>query len=250
MVIFGCRGNSGVKNSHAVPFVWGFKIYNEVDLVRVGILTAIQTNNRWAIVYYSPLYFIRIGKMKDLKTLLTEYEKNLCDRLFVLTLSNNKTINIRFFREDMCHLMGIQHVYDKSKKYLGAEGYKKINNGDITFKILKKVNKSGYDMIKERLQHFDEIYDLVSQGEIIQYEITKVYPYTRIEADFCIHKDETTYILHLFLKKAFSSSLYSPTSFVVKTCNDENYKQFIKNQKYQKIISREIIKDREIKTVQ
>lgn len=187
--------------------------------------------------------------MKDLKALLIEYEQNLCNKLFVLTLSNNQTINIRFFREHLCHLMGIQHVYGKSKAYLGASGYKKIETGNITLSKIKNANKAGYALIKERLQHFDELYELVTKGEIVRYEIAKVYPSTRIEADFCIHKDETTYILHLFLKKEATSSLYAPTSFVVKTCNDENYKQFIKNQKYQKIISREIIKDKEPVTV-
>lgn len=184
--------------------------------------------------------------MRELKDLLVEYEQNLCDKLFVLVLSNKKEINFRFFREDLCHLMGIQHVYGKSKAYLGKTGYERIQNEEIKLKSLKNVNKSGYSQIKERLQHFDEIYELVTQGDIVLYDILKVYPPTKIEADFCIHKDNTTYILHLFLKKELNNSLYAPISFVVKTCNDDNYKQFLKNQKYQKIISRKIIEDSDL----
>ena len=44
--------------------------------------------------------------MRELKDLLIEYEQNLCDKLFVLVLSNKKEINFRFFRENLCHLMG------------------------------------------------------------------------------------------------------------------------------------------------
>ncbi len=73
--------------------------------------------------------------MRELKDLLVEYEQNLCDKLFVLVLSNKKEINFRFFREDLCHLMGIQHVYGKSKAYLGKTGYERSKTRKLNSKV-------------------------------------------------------------------------------------------------------------------
>ena len=63
--------------------------------------------------------------------LLKLYEKELCNKIFSFKLSNGQIIKLRFFREQLCHLLGIQHIYE-NKKYLGASGYEKILTGKIT----------------------------------------------------------------------------------------------------------------------
>ena len=55
----------------------------------------------------------------DLKTLLDNYTNNLCGKIFKYSVLNrtkktNDTIIIRFYNENLCHLLGLQHVYDNS----------------------------------------------------------------------------------------------------------------------------------------
>ena len=92
--------------------------------------------------------------------LLQSYEKELCNKIFSFKLSNGQIIKLRFFKEQLCHLLGIQHIYENDRKYLGAKGYDKILSEEITVSALKKHNKSEYAKIKERLEHFDEIPEL------------------------------------------------------------------------------------------
>ena len=75
---------------------------------------------------------------------------------------------------------------------------------------------------------------------MIKFYIERVTPKTLIKADFCIFYENQTYILHLFLIKESSSDYYAPTSFVVKSCNDEEYRQFLKNQEFKRIVYRTV----------
>jgi len=58
-------------------------------------------------------------KTKDLNEILDCYENRLCNRIFKYQLNNKIDIEIIFYVENFCHLLGLQHIYGKSKKYLG-----------------------------------------------------------------------------------------------------------------------------------
>ena len=172
--------------------------------------------------------------------LLQLYEKELCSKIFSFKLSNGQVIKLRFFREQLCHLLGIQHIYENNKKYLGASGYEKILTGKITVPALKKHNKSEYAKIKERLEHFDEIPELLMKGSLIRFYQERANPKTKIRAEICIFHEKQTYMLHLFLSKEGSTDGYAPTSFVIKFCNDDAYRQFTQNQEYKRVIERTV----------
>lgn len=80
-------------------------------------------------------------KTNDLADLLENYENNLCNKIFRYQLNQKIDIDIVFYLENFCHLLGIQHVYGKDKKYLGAKGYNKVKNKELCRKDLKSHNK-------------------------------------------------------------------------------------------------------------
>ena len=184
----------------------------------------------------------------NLKLLLENYSNNLCNKIFKYTVLNrtkNKDDNviIRFYNENLCHLLGLQHVYDKSTKYLGESGYNLIKEEKLTVNSLKQHNAKGYNYIKIKLKHFDEIYDIMTNGVLIRFKPELVYPRTIITADFLLIKDNATYILHLFLRKEYENSdNYAPVSFVVHTDKDDHYRQYINHPEYKRITSFEEIK--------
>ena len=181
-------------------------------------------------------------KRKELKELLDIYEQQLCNRIFKYQLNNKIDIEIIFYVENFCHLLGLQHVYEKNKKYLGINGYNKIKKGHLIRNDLKKHNKEEYNKLKIKLDHFDEISGILRNGEFIKFYQYRTKPLSTIVADFIIYQDKKEYILHLFLRQENNkTNQYSPISFVVKSDKDDNKEQFIKNQEYKKITSFEII---------
>lgn len=181
-------------------------------------------------------------KTNDLADLLENYENNLCNKIFRYQLNYKIDIDIVFYLENFCHLLGIQHIYGKDKKYLGVKGYNKVKNKELCRKDLKNHNKKEYSKLEIKLNHFDEIYEMLKAGQFIKFYQYRTIPYTTIVADFIIYQDQKEYILHLFLKKENdSSNQYSPISFIVKSSKDRNKEQYIKGQEYKKITSFEII---------
>lgn len=75
---------------------------------------------------------------KDLAELLEGYETDLCNKIFRYQLNHKIDIDIVFYPENFCHLLGIQHIYGKEKKYLGVNGYNRIKNKEISRIDLKK----------------------------------------------------------------------------------------------------------------
>ena len=130
----------------------------------------------------------------------------------------------------------------KNKKYLGINGYNKIKNGQLKRSDLKKHNKAEYNKLEIRLDHFDEISNMLRNGHFIKFYQYRTKPLSMIVADFVIFQDKKEYILHLFLRQENSkTNQYSPVSFIVKSDNDRDKEQFIVGQEYKKIISFEII---------
>ena len=181
-------------------------------------------------------------KTKDLDEILEVYETELCNRIFKYQLNNKVDIEIVFYVENFCHLLGLQHIYGKGKKYLGINGYNKIKNDNLRRSDLKKHNKAEYNRIKIKLDHFDEIVAMLKSGTFIKFYQYRTKPLSTIVADFVIYQDKKEYILHLFLRQENAgTNQYSPVSYIVKSDNDKNKEQYIVGQEYKKITSFEII---------
>ncbi len=70
-------------------------------------------------------------KGKELNQLLDIYEKELCNHIFKYQLNYKIDIEIAFYKENLCHLLGLQHIYGKNRKYLGINGYDKIKKNQL-----------------------------------------------------------------------------------------------------------------------
>ena len=178
--------------------------------------------------------------MTDLKELQSYYEQNLTDRIFRYTLANGVVIEISFYREAFCHLLGIQHV-TKNRRYIGANGYERIRSGKLTVEILKSMNRAGFSKIKNRIEYFPLIGHLMEHGDVFRF-----YPEragnTRIQATFLIHEKERDLYLHLFLaRESPKSNIYAPMSYIVLTERDDNPMLYIAGQEHKKVIAMDIL---------
>ena len=180
-------------------------------------------------------------KKINLQNLQKHYNENLCNRTFHYELTNGEVIDVKFYVENLCHLLGLQHIYNHRKHYLGLSGYTKIKKYNITDEKIKKHNQSAYNFIKMRLAHFHEISTLMQQGKFLKFYQDRTRPISKIRADFVLYENNKEYILHLFLiRENINTNEYVPTSFVVKSKNDKTANQYMNNQEYKTIKNFEI----------
>jgi len=179
---------------------------------------------------------------KELYEILDVYENELCNRTFKYQLDNKINIEIVFYIESFCHLLGLQHIYVKDKRYLGLRGYHRIKSRQLKRSNLKKHNKTEYNKIAIKLDHFCEIAPMLREGRFIKFYQYRTKPMSTIVADFVIYQDKKEYILHLFLKQEnIETNQYAPVSFIVKSDNDKSKDQYIIGQEYKKVTDFEII---------
>ena len=126
--------------------------------------------------------------MTELQDLQQCYEQNLVGRVFQYGLANGTVLDVIFYREAFCHLLGIQHV-TKNRRYIGKSGYERIYSGKLTIETLKGIYRAGYAKIKKRMKYFSLIGHLMDHGDVFRF-----YPErtggTRIQATFLIHEKE------------------------------------------------------------
>ena len=168
------------------------------------------------------------------------YEQNLCDRVFQYGLANGAVLQVIFYRETLCHLLGIQHI-TKNRRYIGKKGYERIRSGELTIQKLKDMNRAGFARAKHRMEHFTLIGHLMEHGAVFRF-----YPEragcTRIQAAFLIHEKECELYLHLFLARESSKSdIYAPMSYIVITERDDKPDLYIVGQEHKKVLALDIL---------
>lgn len=177
----------------------------------------------------------------DLIELIGFYEKYLCNRLFEYKTDNEEypIINLRFEPNNLCHLLGFQHIFKgmaDNKGYVGQRGYEKIENLEITMDTFKEKNlKRLFKSNKNRLLYFPFIYQIVHNPTAIFFSNNLLN--TRIESEFMFYDKLDSRYLHLAVDSGKSSPYYFPKTFV-----DKKNDVFVKNQVKLNIVSiREIL---------
>ena len=178
--------------------------------------------------------------MTDLQAIQAYYEQNLCDRLYRYTLAHGTVIEVSFYREAFCHLLGIQHI-TKNRRYIGKAGYERILSGKLIMRHLKDMNRAGFAKIKNRIEFFTLIGHLMEHGDVFRF-----YPEragnTRIQATFLIHEKERGLYLHLFLaRESPKSDTYAPMSYIVLTERDDNPMLYVAGQEHKKVVAVDIL---------
>jgi hypothetical protein len=180
-----------------------------------------------------------------LKSMLQNYEQTLCNKEFHYELNGKIKINLTFYIEDFCHLVGLQHVYGKDKRYLGSSGYHLIMNDVVTIDSIMKHNEKGFNFIKSKLEHFDSMRQLLSNGKVVKFSADRVNPKTIIAADFLIYHDGKEVLLHLFMRReSDKTDNFAPVSFIVISVKDKNMNQYISRQEKKTVTNFQVVENR------
>lgn len=117
----------------------------------------------------------------SLELLLNYYEEFLTERVFAFELdySTKPVVNLRFEKDNLCHLLGFQHIFEDepdATSYSGASGYDLIKTGIVTMDTFKKPHiRPKYKASRERILYFAYIYQLLKNPTVILFSNEHLY---------------------------------------------------------------------------
>ena len=185
--------------------------------------------------------------MFSLQEIQQYYATNLENKTFRYTLRGGQILELRFYQQSLCHLLGIQHIMHHNKKFIGLSGYQKIQAGTLTLDTLRKRDALQYKQMYHRMQELHKLGEVLQRGAMYRFYILR-QPRTKIKADYLLYWCNAEQLYHnLFLAKEKSllparqtDNSYSAISYVVMTEKD-NHDMYIEQQEYKQILKFEVI---------
>lgn len=151
---------------------------------------------------------------------------------------NTKDLELRFDYENFCHLLGIESIVKKSvsssnlRDYKGLRGWENIKNGSLDIATLKKINKKQFMNVKAKYVYFYLIPNLLTNPLAVNYDKSKVIPYTSIESELIFYSqvENDTAIIHLGVECKTGASYRIPRTFFVEKVSSDLADIYVKNQ--------------------
>lgn len=163
------------------------------------------------------------------------YEEHLMNKTFEFELDepSQPIINLIFEEDNLCHLIGFQHIFEAEQNatdYQGYLGYNKIKECKVTMDTFKEPRiKVKYKENRERILYFPFLYQLIKNPTVILFSPENLK--TKISTEFIFYNSLNNRYLHLGLDKHEGTNSYFPRTFFVRKNSD-----FIDNQTPVKVI--------------
>lgn len=176
----------------------------------------------------------------SLRVLADYYAMFLHPFIFRYSIKSNddgngkKDIELRFEKENFCHLAGLETVarnavpYREIHRYKGINGWNGIygNNTDgfiIDIPHLKSLNKKKFLSMKAKLVYFYLLPELAAVPLAVEFKNEKVNPPTKIDCEIMFYsavKGDNA-IIHLGIKKDEKLRYYIPKTFFIEKVSDK-----------------------------
>ena len=190
----------------------------------------------------------------NLKAIQELHDEILAKNIYAYKLNNGFELKIRFYIENLPHLLGIHKVVkDKKLKklYQGQNGYDGIVDGSITIEKLKQLDNQlkkedkQLNAIESKITCFHLIPRLLENCQIIKFYSERVKGNCTLKSEFILFDEELGVKLHLgVLKSSHNSNIYVPESFIPKGARDRDSNRLTHTtpkQEFKTIIERHII---------
>ena len=168
----------------------------------------------------------------SLKAIQEFHDENLAKNIYGYKLNNGFELKIRFYKENLPHLLGIQKVVKDTrmkKLYQGKNGYDGIVNRSITIEKLKQLDNQLKDKDKQlnaiapKITCFHLIPKLLSSCQVIKFYPERVKGKCSLKSEFILFDEKLGIKLHLgVLKSSDNSNVYVPESFIPKGTRDRD----------------------------
>lgn len=185
-------------------------------------------NQHTIFAWIKALFKRNFSKQASLQDLANRYLEELCSKKFVYTFQEKGkkpfTVPISFDPNAFCHLFSIGSIVKDSTpdidQFSGKKGWQNIQDGLITFKLLKQINPSGLSYYANEYDMFDQMVETLNDPQAVRYDPTKV-PHSKLAADIILFKTFGNRTIHICLSKEPNSSHWFARSYFVRK-NDED----------------------------
>lgn len=192
-------------------------------------------------------------------SLLAKYYKEyLIPNTYSYELENGTVIDLKFKKDDFCHLVGVQqiakarYINDVKKKkqkkintylYSGDSGFNRAINGKCEFSHLKNLFTPEYSKQEkyEKFNFFHLIHKLLESAEVKVINFTKLSD-SDIVCDFIFHDEYDNALLHLGVEQDKDGTRFFPRTFFCRYLSNSNHDKFITGNTPIAIKQRTIIK--------
>lgn len=194
-----------------------------------------------------------VPKLEDcnLKLLQELHDQLLGRYIFAYKLSNGSELRVRFYTENLPHLLGIQKVVKEKNLvglYKGRKGYEGIVNERVTIDHLIKLDNQLKNedkqlaKISSKITCFHLIPKLLDECKLVKFYPERVGGRCTLRSNFILFHEALGLKLHLgVLKDTNDSIIYVPETFIVKGPRDRDRNRLTTNQEFKAIIEREKI---------
>ena len=181
-----------------------------------------------------------------LRTLCSYYEMFLHPFIYrykIVSEVGERGIELRFDKENFCHLLGIESIakYSVPRKelynYRGDQGWNNIEKGVIDIPGLKSINKKKFNSVKAKYVYFYLLPRLIENPLAVNYDIEKVGTSTKIDCEILFYSivENDNAIIHLGIERG--QDYYIPRTFFVEKVDERDKDIYISQQEEIEVIT-------------
>ncbi|WP_304683833.1 PBECR4 domain-containing protein [Ileibacterium valens] len=167
------------------------------------------------------------GEPISLKKLQNRYQEELMPYQFCYSISEHgkkkEEVILEFDKGNFCHLFSIGSIVKNStadlEPFSGMDGWRNIENGTITFRMLRNIDPQQFDYYHPEHLLFSEFVETIKDPQAIRYDKRKVKN-SSLEADILLYRVVKQKVIHIALSKD-KDGTYFPRSYFVRDVNKD-----------------------------
>lgn len=159
------------------------------------------------------------------------YQKYLEPNRYKYSLNTGdkvEDLELRFDKENFCHLLGIESIvkrnvrYKERFNYKGNKGWENIEEQIVTFKTLKDINKRGFNNNKARFVFMYLLPRLLENPSAVKFEKERVAKKTNVECEIMFYDSIHNAYIHIGIENDEELGYYIPRTFLIEKISETN----------------------------
>ena len=170
------------------------------------------------------------GKKPKLVDLANLYERELTQKVFHYTFSQKARRSFRadlvFEKANFCHLMSIASLVDHDTKdldeYSGIKGWRNIQEGKITMRLLKAINPNDFAYYQKEYEMFVQLVEMLHHPQAVLFDPKKVKN-TKLKSKIILYGVYGQHTIHLGIDQDRDSDWFARSYFVRENDKNDQY---------------------------
>lgn len=170
------------------------------------------------------------GEQMDLKTLQQRYASELMPYTFTYTFSEGdrkkQKAVLEFDKGNFCHLFSIGSIVKNQtpdlEPFSGMKGWNNIEDGKITFRMLRRIDPQQFDYYHPEHMMFSELVETIKNPQAVRFEKKRVKN-SSLEADIILYRIWKQKVIHVALSEDDDGTWFPRSYFVRDLEKDRTY---------------------------